>query len=919
MTMNADLCQLDYHLDKSRVIVHIDIDFFAVQLFLRHQPHLKDNPCITTQQKTVDNQNPRIVSINTIGKQYGITRDHRLRDAQKLCPNVVIFEEEFKYNKTWDRKCVEASDEILDVITRYAELYGNIIVERDSSDGFFLDITAILENCNEYYDQQVLDQLTDVKVEYGSGTYGLWNYDDQKHQAITCAALFVNDLRKQILKQTRFQTSMGISYNTLLAKIGCELNKPNKITIILSRCAITRIFDKMDIKSIRGFKQELGDRVLALGVRKAIELRKYSKNGLINRLGESDGQKVWNICRGIDDNPVVEKWRNNGVKSAKRYFKGTNLIVGLPNLILEILSLYDKLEYDLQRNKRIAKQIRLEFYLSNAEKPKLNDVIVLSDTNSKYNLTELVDKIKTKALEIVDDISYYKSQFVANCFKDMENATQKSDKKTTSDPEKQQSGENPCLFAPETWDSRYAKWTHLKPESSLDEQYETFLTENLKLLYINSDKDLIDRTTETMVRSYHLNKDRVIAHLDIDCFSVQLQQWPKYKGLPCVVLGKCESDVKTEKYGIISMSYEAKIIGITKGMSKDEAINLCPNLKICKKSENLSKDKSNQLFDAIINFCKNKSVTIEKSSVDDLYIDLTELCTKFLRDNYDYDIDFFKSLDALVEGANRQYLFGCIPNTSDRRITKAVVFITDLCDEITRKTGLICSAGISYNKFLAKIACKLNKPNNITVLISKPGIARISQELPIESVEGFGRKLGQKIKAKLNVKTLKDLRNFRRRRLINQFRGSENLWEKSRGIDNRPVLHKPSFNFIDYVIKYRTGMSPKGRKLRDDLVVGCQTFTNKLIKRMNKEREIAHTIRLESYDSQGRTDYTTILLMNQIYQSDDILNNIRAKLKYCLNLCQIYGFRFSAPVMKKGSNLTDFSELTNQMHRLTIE
>ena len=81
----------------------------------------------------------------------------------------------------------------------------------------------------------------------------------------------------------------------------------------------------------------------------------------------------------------------------------------------------------------------------------------------------------------------------------------------------------------------------------------------------------------------------------------------------------------------------------------------------------------------------------------------------------------------------------------DKRLIYAAVLITDLREQIYRKTGFKSSAGISYNKLLAKIACGLNKPNNLTLIAHKGAIDRTYKNYPIEEIPGLKSGLGEPI------------------------------------------------------------------------------------------------------------------------------------------------------------------------------
>lgn len=392
--------------------------------------------------------------------------------------------------------------------------------------------------------------------------------------------------------------------------------------------------------------------------------------------------------------------------------------------------------------------------------------------------------------------------------------------------------------------------------------------------------------------NYYLDRSRVIGHLDIDCFSVQvaLKYFPQFKGKACATrYSNCLID---------SVSYEAK--GVTRGMTTAQAIKLYPGIKIFTKNKSPGLwaygKASKDVFDLIQMVCGQNDVTIEKTSIDDLFLDLTQLCNHFIEDNYSYDSGFIRELEVVVEGGKQPFKIGSESNMCDSLLTPGVVFMSDLCYQIFNKTGLRCSAGISCNKLLAKISCKINKPNTITVMASKAGIARIFENYEIGCVTGFGGKFGQIVKNRLNISTLKELRGFRRQKLMRDF-GREkgnNLWEIARGIDNNPVVYRPEFKTMSFSKKYSKGKNCNESTLFDDLVIVCKEMSQKLLKEFDKNKRNANGIKFEYFTKQGLNLNTTFKINGQHLDPNSICNKIiRNVFQYIINKQSIRGFRLT--------------------------
>ena len=261
---------------------------------------------------------------------------------------------------------------------------------------------------------------------------------------------------------------------------------------------------------------------------------------------------------------------------------------------------------------------------------------------------------------------------------------------------------------------------------------------------------------------------------------------------------------------MLSLSYEAKEQGVTKSMTAKEAIDNCPEIElryhtIVRKQcgDNFDNYYSNRVYASLPEI---EHVIIEKCSMDEFYLDITELV---MNPNCpDYSDIASSYWDVFVETA-----YGTRPlddNMKNSVWGKAVSIVHDhYLDEIFQKTGFRFSAGISYNKQLAKISCTINKPRSISILVNKDACSRVFNKIPIEKVEGYGGNKGKKVIEKLKqigITSLGDLRNTSRDSIVKILDNNDGhrLWEASRGIDIRPVKHIS----YDGVIACQANFSP---------------------------------------------------------------------------------------------------------------
>ena len=237
-----------------------------------------------------------------------------------------------------------------------------------------------------------------------------------------------------------------------------------------------------------------------------------------------------------------------------------------------------------------------------------------------------------------------------------------------------------------------------------------------------------------------MKKERKIIHVDMDSFfaSVEMLYNPNLKGKAIAVGGSPESR------GVISTaSYEARKFGVKSGISSYRAMKECPNLLII--PPDFSKYKKESL--AINEIFSRFTDLIEPLSLDEAFLDVT-------------DSSDFKGSATLIAQEIRRLIF--------------------------KERGLTASAGISSNKFLAKIASDWNKPNGQYV-ISPDKITTFIKDVPIEKIFGVGRVTAGKMH-KLGIRTCLDLQKLSIYKLGTLFGvWGERLYELSRGIDNRAV------------------------------------------------------------------------------------------------------------------------------------
>lgn len=230
--------------------------------------------------------------------------------------------------------------------------------------------------------------------------------------------------------------------------------------------------------------------------------------------------------------------------------------------------------------------------------------------------------------------------------------------------------------------------------------------------------------------------DRVILHIDMDAFfaSVEIKDNNNLRGKPVIVGGTTERGV------VSTCSYEARKYGVRSAMPVFIARELCPNGIFVPVRMSRYKEISNRIFKIF----SDVTDIIEPLSIDEAYLDISHI-----NDNPMNIAMYIK-----------------------RRVYKEL--------------GLTLSIGISYNKFLAKIASEWNKPNGIKV-ITKDMIPDVLFPLDVGKVYGLGKKAVEKLN-NIGIFSVKDLYDLDRDYMIEYLGNSAiDIYNKIRGIDNREV------------------------------------------------------------------------------------------------------------------------------------
>ena len=237
-----------------------------------------------------------------------------------------------------------------------------------------------------------------------------------------------------------------------------------------------------------------------------------------------------------------------------------------------------------------------------------------------------------------------------------------------------------------------------------------------------------------------MQTERYILHIDMDAFyaSVEVRDNPAYQGKPVLVGGT------PEQRGVVAAcSYEARRFGIHSAMPMGQAIRLCPRAVVLPVRMSRYVEVSRQIRQIFLSYTPE----IEPLSLDEAFLDVSGCIA----------------------------LFGSA-ETIGRKIKQ----------EIKDRTGLTASVGLAPNKFLAKLASDLEKPDGF-VILTEQNKQQILDPLPVSKIWGIGN-VTDKALEKVGIKTIEQLRTAPRYKLSMVFGNQvEDILELAQGIDNRKV------------------------------------------------------------------------------------------------------------------------------------
>src|SRR6056297_1430174 len=343
-----------------------------------------------------------------------------------------------------------------------------------------------------------------------------------------------------------------------------------------------------------------------------------------------------------------------------------------------------------------------------------------------------------------------------------------------------------------------------------------------------------------------------IIHVDMDAYFASVEQLdnPKLRGKAVIIGG-----VNLDNRGVVSTaSYEARKFGVHSAMPIARAKKLGPHGIYLPGRHSRYQELSKQIFNVFLEFTPR----VEKLSIDEAFLN--------------------------VKGCHR--LHG-----GSRKIAEQIK------KRVLNKVGLVCSVGVAGNKFLAKIASDLDKPDGL-VIIKDEDIKDILDPLSIKKIPGIGEITAQKLN-QIGIYKIKELKSLNLAELIEIFgKQGRSLYNLIRGQDKRQVSINQQVKSISNENTFPHDVIDSELLLKYLLEL-CQKVTRRLL----KQKFIANIVFIKVKDNSFHLTTRRITLNEYIDSTDDLYKHSKILLK---------DINIKKPIRLIGVGLAGFKEKRNE-------
>ncbi|NXU52278.1 POLH polymerase, partial [Turnix velox] len=386
---------------RERVVALVDMDCFFMQVEQRLDPQLRGRPCAVVQYTQW--QGGGVIAVSYEARAFGVSRGMWASEARALCPELMLARVPQARGKA--------------DLTRYREASVEGLPEEDGAqpDGkgtkrpgpwprgtcalhtaagqlqpsrFEATVSRDKGACRSCSVGNTPDEeLRQRGLQEWLASLSFDNPDCPDLQ-LTMGAVIVEEMRVAVEDATGFRCSAGISHNKTLAKLACGINKPNRQTLLSSRF-VPQLFSQLPVGNIRNLGGKLGTSITdILGVEYIGELTQYSETELQTHFGDKTGSWLYDLCRGIEEEPVKNRYLPQSIGCSKNFPGRTALATQkeVQHWLLQLaLELESRLTQDRSQNHRVARQLMVAIRMEGDTRVSRNCALSRYDAQKMCN------------------------------------------------------------------------------------------------------------------------------------------------------------------------------------------------------------------------------------------------------------------------------------------------------------------------------------------------------------------------------------------------------------------------------------------------------------------------------------------------------------------------------------------------------
>ena len=334
---------------SSRVIFHVDFDYFYAQCEEIRKPGLKTKPVAVCIFSDRGGDSGAIATANYTAREFGVKSGMPIAFAKRRLQDrddAEFIPADFSYYS-------DISENSMNIIKKYADIF-----EYVGKDEAYLDVTEKSEG----------------------------DFNKAGH--------FGQQIKNEIREKIKLTCSVGISPNKLISKIASDYKKPDGLTIVLPD-KVESFLEPLSIRDIPGIGKKTEGRFLEMGLKTVGDLKKKDIFSLTQHFGRKTGTYLYNAARGIDEEPVAEREPSIQYSKIMTLKKDSK---DYPFLLDSLNEICKELHQVVLKNNRMFRSVGIQFVQSDLTN-KTKSKMLKNPTNNFEELNSTAEKLLSEALE----------------------------------------------------------------------------------------------------------------------------------------------------------------------------------------------------------------------------------------------------------------------------------------------------------------------------------------------------------------------------------------------------------------------------------------------------------------------------------------------------------------------------------------